>query len=930
MSDDTTPSAGTAASVSADAGGPSLGRDIGQRMRPLRARRSGVVGSTPHAGPGTLGRRSSSFTLNSGLSLSSRRELGLAVPDLPVGGLPVAPPAEWDESLFAPERPRTGDATLDHILAQRIQAEAARPKRPAPRRGLLAASSRRSTRVGRNTGPGASARRLSPRSAPPSLDHEVRQAVSGTGGGGGARPRAPRSGPQPAGSQPGGRGGSSRAPGGRTGRRARGRLGRPVPWQQPDSARHSPVAASAAVPPAAAAADTTNPAANAAGPAPFTADVVAVLAGEVVGVGAGGASGLDLPRGTGVLPPGLAAPSRDRSAGPASPAGSTARMATRQESSPDLAARLAAAGSPAADTSSLPVGPGSIAGLPGLGSGSADVAGTARSGSAPAARRPAPTTSSAAGATQATPSGAAGGTERHRVPASSGRPGRPGRRTEPALAAMLRAAPPALMLSAPPARGFAPGAGSPDAWGRGRPGGATAGVASPGVGPAGLASPSIGPAGVRSPGLASTVPSSDLPVSPGGFVVGAPAGGSSASVGSPPASVPGSASASARSPSEPPRSRGLGTVASITTPPLSTRLSAGPRVPASAASGGSASREAPPRADSARRAVRRLPDLGSVAPSMVAPASSPVAGGSGRAPAGGPGRAAGLLPASGGAGPADASVGTRPVGNEPVAPPAAAPTDPGERFSHALGGRDRSAPRPLPERFTPMARAIVPRPDRVRVSTDGASRRALASVGKLAATAGDVVHLARPLDETPRSVDILAHELTHVANPSPLVRFYDDRRGGAEERLADKVGEVMAKAPVGSPPASPPAGGGSGAGGSGAGSAVAGGGAAGANGSGGGGAGSGGGDVDSGGAGGSGPSSASPAGTLFPSAGAGGGSGAEANGSRGRGGGGGAGRGNAAPDVAAPQIDIDRLLDALEARVIRELERRGRRWPRAM
>ncbi|MFP4512695.1 MAG: hypothetical protein ACLFRV_07090, partial [Acidimicrobiales bacterium] len=359
MSDDATPSAtppgDTDAAGSTDAGGGSLGRDLGRRMRPLRARRSGVIGSTPHPGPGTLGRRSSSFTLNAGLSLSSRRELGLAVPDLPVGGLPVAPPAEWDESLFAPERPRTGDATLDHILAQRIRAEAARAKSPAPRRGLLAATSRRSTRAGRDTGPGASARRLSPRSAPPSLDHEVRQAVSGTGGGGGARPRAPRSGPQPAGSRPGGRGGSSRAPGDRTGRRARGRLGRPVPWQQPESARHSPFGASSGAapgPPALAAGLTaeatepttvTAPAADAAGAAPFTADLVAGLAGEVLGVGAGGASGLDLPRGTAVLPPGLAAPNRDRSAGPGSPAGSTARMATRQDPSPDLAARLAAA-----------------------------------------------------------------------------------------------------------------------------------------------------------------------------------------------------------------------------------------------------------------------------------------------------------------------------------------------------------------------------------------------------------------------------------------------------------------------------------------------------------------------------------------------------------------------------------------------------------
>lgn len=207
-----------------------------------------------------------------------------------------------------------------------------------------------------------------------------------------------------------------------------------------------------------------------------------------------------------------------------------------------------------------------------------------------------------------------------------------------------------------------------------------------------------------------------------------------------------------------------------------------------------------------------------------------------------------------------------------------------------------------------MARAIVARPDKVRVSSDEPSRRALAAVGKVAATAGDVVHLARPLDGTPRSAEILAHELTHVANPSPLVRFFDDDRRSREEDRARQVGEIMSKAPVGTPPASPPsapappppppppaptpsANGGGGTNGPAA-------------------------DVSAVTA----PSSG--AGRLAPTA---------ETGSRPSDGldtedGDRSGPTGSRPEVAP--IDIDRLLDALEARVLRELERRGRRWPR--
>jgi hypothetical protein len=240
--------------------------------------------------------------------------------------------------------------------------------------------------------------------------------------------------------------------------------------------------------------------------------------------------------------------------------------------------------------------------------------------------------------------------------------------------------------------------------------------------------------------------------------------------------------------------------------------------------------------------------------------------------------------------------------------PAAATADPGERFAATLERHGGPAPRPLPQRFEPIARAILPRPERVRIAIDPASRAALAEAGKKAATAGDVVHLARPLDTTPASVDMLAHELTHVAHPSPLVRFFDDDRDSKEERIAREIGEVMSRAPVGTPPVTPPPAPPAGSTGSAAGGAGAppapppmrrwsreGG-------------------ADAPGAGGPVPvAAAAPPGLLDPTP--------DRNDAK-----------DNTPDVgasaAAAGIDVDRLLDALEARVIRELERRGRRWPR--
>jgi hypothetical protein len=43
---------------------------------------------------------------------------------------------------------------------------------------------------------------------------------------------------------------------------------------------------------------------------------------------------------------------------------------------------------------------------------------------------------------------------------------------------------------------------------------------------------------------------------------------------------------------------------------------------------------------------------------------------------------------------------------------------------------------------------------------------------------------------------VIAHELTHVAHPSPVPRFFDDDDRGPEERQAEQVAAVMRRAPV--------------------------------------------------------------------------------------------------------------------------------------
>ncbi len=117
------------------------------------------------------------------------------------------------------------------------------------------------------------------------------------------------------------------------------------------------------------------------------------------------------------------------------------------------------------------------------------------------------------------------------------------------------------------------------------------------------------------------------------------------------------------------------------------------------------------------------------------------------------------------------------------------------RFMSELSRSIRSRPAPLPTQFQPLADQITGG-RKVMLSTDAATRRALRSVGKVAATTGDTIHLDPAATTAVRMNHVLAHELTHVANPSPVARFFDDVVDSPEERQAEATAKVMARSPL--------------------------------------------------------------------------------------------------------------------------------------
>ena len=117
------------------------------------------------------------------------------------------------------------------------------------------------------------------------------------------------------------------------------------------------------------------------------------------------------------------------------------------------------------------------------------------------------------------------------------------------------------------------------------------------------------------------------------------------------------------------------------------------------------------------------------------------------------------------------------------------------QFLAELSHGERRQPRPLPASYHPMAEAITGH-HRVLISTDDASRRALRAVNKVAATTGAVIHLAAPPAVGHQHTEVMAHELTHVAHPSPAPRFFADDHRGPEERRADEIARVIARSPL--------------------------------------------------------------------------------------------------------------------------------------
>lgn len=93
-----------------------------------------------------------------------------------------------------------------------------------------------------------------------------------------------------------------------------------------------------------------------------------------------------------------------------------------------------------------------------------------------------------------------------------------------------------------------------------------------------------------------------------------------------------------------------------------------------------------------------------------------------------------------------------------------------DRWRQAIRARPLDPPRPLAAPLLAWARRVSGR-TAPRISAGPATRAALAAVGALAATSGDVVHLAHALSRVERPSPLLAHELTHLRQPVARPRF---------------------------------------------------------------------------------------------------------------------------------------------------------------
>lgn len=110
-----------------------------------------------------------------------------------------------------------------------------------------------------------------------------------------------------------------------------------------------------------------------------------------------------------------------------------------------------------------------------------------------------------------------------------------------------------------------------------------------------------------------------------------------------------------------------------------------------------------------------------------------------------------------------AAVATRPVGSPGSNRVSDTAAEARERLGRLAGAGVLDRPRPLPEHFRPLARLLSP--SRTVTWTSGSrTRAALKEARASAAATGSVVHLPRPPGTNPTDLGVLAHELTHVGD----------------------------------------------------------------------------------------------------------------------------------------------------------------------
>ncbi|RSM48765.1 DUF4157 domain-containing protein [Amycolatopsis balhimycina DSM 5908] len=128
--------------------------------------------------------------------------------------------------------------------------------------------------------------------------------------------------------------------------------------------------------------------------------------------------------------------------------------------------------------------------------------------------------------------------------------------------------------------------------------------------------------------------------------------------------------------------------------------------------------------------------------------------------------------------------------------PAREPRTAEQRWRAAVARQPLETPRAFPAAFRPMVAGLTGSGSRVRYTTGPRTRAALAAAGALGATTGSTVHLSAPPDTRPSSIGVLAHELAHARRPVGRPRFLLGLPSGAadeEERAAQAVGDRAAR-----------------------------------------------------------------------------------------------------------------------------------------